>query len=61
MSHIYWEYRRSGGTRGGTEPAVEYTFFYGKWNENYELGTGLVIQRIISAFKSGEFVSNTMS
>jgi exonuclease III len=25
--------------RGGTEPAGEYTFFYGKGNENYELGT----------------------
>jgi hypothetical protein len=24
---------------GGTEPAGEYTFFYGKGNENYELGT----------------------
>jgi hypothetical protein len=25
--------------RGGTEPAGEYTFFYGKGNENHELGT----------------------
>jgi hypothetical protein len=25
---------------GDTEPAGEYTFFYGKGNENYELGTG---------------------
>jgi hypothetical protein len=25
--------------RGGTEPAGEYTFFYGKGNESHELGT----------------------
>jgi hypothetical protein len=24
---------------GGTEPAGEYTFFYGEGNENHELGT----------------------
>jgi hypothetical protein len=24
---------------GGTEPAGEYTFFYGKGNENHETGT----------------------
>jgi hypothetical protein len=27
--------------RGGTEPAGEYTFFYGKENENHELGTAI--------------------
>jgi hypothetical protein len=25
---------------GGTEPAGDYTFFFGKGNENYELDTG---------------------
>jgi hypothetical protein len=34
----------------GNEPAGEYTFFYGKWNENHEFGTGFLTQkRIVSA------------
>jgi hypothetical protein len=31
---------------GGTEPAGEYTFFYGKGNENHELGTGFLVHEI---------------
>jgi hypothetical protein len=42
--------REVGWDGGGTEPAGEYTFFYGKGNENHELGTGLFIHtRIVSA------------
>jgi hypothetical protein len=34
---------------GGTEPAGEYTYFYGKGNRNNELGTGFFMnKRIIS-------------
>jgi exonuclease III len=29
----------------GTEPAGEYTFFYGKGNEKYELGTGFFVHK----------------
>jgi exonuclease III len=40
----------------------KYKFFHGKWNENNELDTGfLYIERIISAVKSIEFVSDRMS
>jgi hypothetical protein len=47
---------------GGTKPAGEHIFFYGKGNENRELGTGFFVhKRIISAVKKVEFVSDRMS
>jgi exonuclease III len=46
----------------GTEPIREYTCFYGKGNENLELGTGFFLhKRIISAVMRVEFVSDRMS
>jgi hypothetical protein len=47
---------------GGTESTGEYIFFYGKRNENHELGTGFFIhKRIMSAVKRVKFVSDRMS
>jgi hypothetical protein len=48
--------------RGGTEPAGEYTFFYGKGNESHELGTGFSVhKRIISAVTMEGIVSDMIS
>jgi hypothetical protein len=47
--------------RGGTEPAGEYTFFYGKENENHEVVRGIFVhKRILSAVKMVEIVSDNM-
>jgi hypothetical protein len=47
--------------RGGTEPAGEYTFIYGKGNENYELGTDFFLHKRIIAGKRSTFVSDRIS
>jgi hypothetical protein len=46
----------------GTEPAGKYIFFYGKGNENHELGTGFFVhKRITSAVMRVEFDRDRMS
>jgi hypothetical protein len=47
--------------KAGTKLAGECTFFYGRGNENHELGTFFhVHKRIVSAVKRLEFVSDRM-
>jgi hypothetical protein len=48
--------------KAGTIGAGDYTLFYGKGNDNHQLGTGFfVLQRIVPAVKKAEFVSDRMS
>jgi hypothetical protein len=51
-----------GWEKGGIERAEDYTFFYGNWNDDHQLGTGFFVhKRIISAVRRVEFVSDRMS
>jgi hypothetical protein len=47
--------------KGGTVRAGDHTFLHGKGNESHQLGTGFFVhQRIVSAIKRVEFVSDRM-
>jgi len=47
---------------GGSQPADDYTCFYGNGNVNHHLGTGFYVHKgIISAVKRGELISDGMS
>jgi hypothetical protein len=39
------EVQEVGWDGSGTEPAGQYTFFYGKGDQNYYLGTGFIVYK----------------
>jgi len=55
VQEVRWE-------KGGTVRAGDSTYFCGEGNENSKLGTGFFVnQRIVSAVKRVEFVSDRVS
>ena len=48
--------------KGGTIRVGHHNFFYGKGNENHQLGTGFIVHhRIVLAVMTAEFVSDRVS
>ena len=59
---IKWVHRRLDGTKEGTVRAEDYIIFYGKGNENHQLGTGdFVHHRTVTAVTTAGVVYDMMS
>ena len=55
MQEVRWD-------KEDTVRAGDYNYFYGKENENHQLGTGFFVHRtFVSAVKRTEFVSDRLS